>query len=781
MKVPNGDIDKYIKQDIGDSSTSLRNIVSNAGSIMNNQIFCSNGQQSNVLNLQQQLLSNGLFSFPKPAVPCANQVPENFNQPNQHDQCPSTINELSNLMTLFPPSTSAKCVRNSKKDKTPKTEAENINLLHQSLMNQNIGSGQHMIPNQGMAINPNLINDATANPPLTTSYLPNQCLLGSTSNNNFTNTNALQINEQLKNFLNCLQQNQSSILTMQQPATVPVTTTSTLTGTTINQLLNSMPGPSNIPNVGTVPPIGLLPQLNIQQQPHLLHQLRIPLQNDSAQSSTIIQLSPTQQMQLVQQAVILSTNAPMPPAKEIVDDILKKRKLFKPKAKIEGCEPLDISTVAGYPVTCFVVAGEPRISFSEFSNTVLPHIAVSTIHDSYQKFNMSTKCATDKQLLTLKLEGRVPVELGSCTLITKSNAEKLAGHFLCDIRHMDSFTGKYDTSTFIKVIHNVFGGNTGLYYPHFPKTHCIQCIYCQFVFGPQRFLTHTHNGKCEKLSVWGFDARKWRTYYNPPIDEKIDDLYMDIFKTLILENTSEISRKRPAIDMNDDLAVKKSNNYTNCIKNETERRKENQSPFYPTPPGSEPSPPVGMVSRSGVTRIANNNTFVDLSQYQPNNLHVYTMSHSQTCKPNNSLILAHSTSDNNSAFIGPPPMTNSNFSQNNLFASNSSMMPQNVNLGNTNQNALNSIQFNILINQLLQSQSYIDDPNKSLIESLAILVPYNHLTSVLTKLNREFNNYKKEIDLLKEQNKRMEKIIQLCLSASDGKLSEIIKLDEITK
>nr|QWX95783.1 DAF-5 [Strongyloides stercoralis] len=826
MKVPNGDFGKFLKQESSEIKNINRTISSGGVNIVNNQVFNSIPHPQGIINLQPQIISNGLFSIPKPYASCINQIPDNIKLQNQQqEQCPSNMNDVSNLMTLFPSSSSSNNERNLKTDKnSQKTGVESTNLIHQQLINSNLGTtNQQIIPNQGMTINCAPINNSSTNITLGTNYLGNQCLV----NNSHPNINvfqtsntSLQINEQIKNFLNSLKQNQSTNLTniiQQSTNIVPTSTASTLSETAINHLINSIPGPSNISNISTIQQsqqsTGFTPQISVQQQPHLLHHLRIPMESDCPQNTTIISLSTSQQQQIVQQAILLSTTAPPLPSKEVVDEILIKRKVCKPKAKIEGCEPLDISTVAGYPITCFVVAGEPRISFSEFSNTVLPHISVSAIHDAYKKFNMSTKCATDKQLLTLKLEGRIPVQLGTCTLITKSNAEKLAGHFLCDVRHMDSFIGKYDTSTFIKVMHNLFGGNTGLYYPYFPKTHCIQCIYCQFVFGPQKFLTHSHNTKSDKVAVWGYDDRKWRKYYNPPIDEKVDSLYLDIFKTLIIDTNTETNRKRTAIDTKDEVVHKKpatSNGTavtnTSIIKNDNEKRVDNSSPVFPTPPGSEPSPSTGnIVTKPSITKISNNiTTVVDVlpHQHNNNNLNVYAMTQTQNIRPNNNIVLQQthqlqhqqSNDTNKSAFVGIQQSIPNNvtLSQNTIFSpSNLPLQQQPLPLpqqsqatiigqqqcipmigGNLPQNGLNSMQFSILVNQLIQSQNYVDDPNKSLIESLAILIPSNHLASVLTKLNNEFSNYKKEIELLKEQNKRMEKIIQVCINASDGKLSE---------
>ncbi|CEF59312.1 Sno oncogene [Strongyloides ratti] len=838
MKVPNGDFGKFLKQESSEIKNINRTIPSGGVNIENNQVFTSIPHPQGIINLQPQIISNGFFSIPNQYAPCINQIPDNIKLQNQQqEQCPSNMNEIPNIMTLFPSSSSLKNEKNLKADNnTQKTGVESTNLIHQQLINQNLGTtNQQMLSNQGMTINRTIINNSSNNIPLGTNYLGNQCIV----NNSHQNTNvfqtpntSLQINEQIKNFLNSLKQNQPTNLinnVQQSTNVVPISTASTLSETTINHLINSMPGPSNISNIGTIHQSkggGFTPQISVQQQPHILHNLRIPMESDCPQNSSIIPLSTSQQQQIIQQAILLSTTAPPLPTKEVVDEIFIKRKVCKPKVKIEGCEPLDISTVAGYPITCFIVAGEPRISFSEFSNTVLPHISVSAIHDAYQKFNMSTKCATDKQLLTLKLEGRIPVQLGTCTLITKSNAERLAGHFLCDVRHMDSFISKYDTSTFIKVIHNLFGGNTGLYYPYFPKTHCIKCIYCQFVFGPQKFLTHSHNTKSDKIAVWGYDDRKWRRYYNPPIDEKVDSMYLDIFKTLIIDNNVEPNRKRTAIDMKDEIVHKKpttTNGSTisniSTTKNDTEKRIDNLSPVFPTPPGSEPSPSTGnIVTKPSITKVSNNTTtVVDVlpHQHHNNNLNVYAMTQPQNTRQNHNIVLQQQThqlqhqqtNDNNkSAFVGiQQSIPNVTLSQNTIFSpSNSSPqqaqqqqqqqqqplpLPQQSQPtiigqqqqcipmigGNFPLNGLNSMQFNILINQLIQSQNYVDDPNKSLIESLAVLIPSNHLASVLTKLNNEFSNYKKEIELLKEQNKRMEKIIQVCINASDVIIIIIIK------
>uniref|UniRef100_A0A0N4Z7E1 C-SKI_SMAD_bind domain-containing protein n=1 Tax=Parastrongyloides trichosuri TaxID=131310 RepID=A0A0N4Z7E1_PARTI len=453
----------------------------------------------------------------------------------------------------------------------------------------------------------------------------------------------------------------------------------------------------------------------------LINILCTPIEDDSLQIGPI-HFTKSQQLQLVEEAKYLSSNAPTPPTKEVVKNLVNKRKMNGLKEKMEGIEILHFSTVGDYLLTSFIIGGEPYISFSEFSNTVLPHIGVSIIYNLYQKFNILPKYATAEQMMTLKLEGKIPHEHKLCSLITKSNAEKLTGYFLCNIRDMSSFVGRYNTSIFIKVIHNLFGGNTGYYYPHFPKSHCIQCLHCQFIFGPKKFLIHSHSSKSEKISTWGFDSKKWRQYYSPPTDEKVDLLYVNIFKKLIVRNNHLNDRKRKVTNVNNiDIPIK-------IARNGIENLINPQNMFHHRTPN--------VVETSVIKKSSKNlgNSSLGISQNNKNLSLPYNESLKNNCFNINSLT-----------------RNNLNLHDNNCQQPNMGIIPKN----NSTPPGID-----ILMNQLLKFQNYVDEPNKPLIECLASLIPPNHLPSILKKLGDEFTVYTKEINMLKEKNKEMEKLIR---------------------
>lgn len=160
--------------------------------------------------------------------------------------------------------------------------------------------------------------------------------------------------------------------------------------------------------------------------------------------------------------------------------------------------------------------------------------------------------------LRLKSAKIIPMSAAHSGLITKSDAERLCSIFLDGTPPLASLSGfRAKSSPFsFRVQHFCFGSCIGILLPeaytrwedicqweeprwsimkfppfflqfsikkttevqqlflnHFsPSARCIECIECEGLFCPQKFVCHAHRNRERRTCHWGFDSVNWRSY-----------------------------------------------------------------------------------------------------------------------------------------------------------------------------------------------------------------------------------------------------------------------------
>ena len=118
-----------------------------------------------------------------------------------------------------------------------------------------------------------------------------------------------------------------------------------------------------------------------------------------------------------------------------------------------------------------------------------------------------------EQLDILKQSGILPLSITSCGLITKTDAERLC-HALLYSR-VEKCEQRNTPPNCFKVYHECFGKCKGLFNPDsyvHPDAKCIQCLDCDGMFCPQKFVCHSHKNLENTTCHWGFDSSNWRFY-----------------------------------------------------------------------------------------------------------------------------------------------------------------------------------------------------------------------------------------------------------------------------
>ena len=66
-----------------------------------------------------------------------------------------------------------------------------------------------------------------------------------------------------------------------------------------------------------------------------------------------------------------------------------------------------------------------------------------------------------------------------------------------------------------RVQHECFGKCRGIVLPEAytaPNARCIECLECEGLFDPQKFVCHSHRNRENRTCHWGFDSVNWRAY-----------------------------------------------------------------------------------------------------------------------------------------------------------------------------------------------------------------------------------------------------------------------------
>lgn len=182
---------------------------------------------------------------------------------------------------------------------------------------------------------------------------------------------------------------------------------------------------------------------------------------------------------------------------------------------------LEETRLAGKDISCFNVGGERRLCLPQILNSVLDQITLHAIHAACDELQIFCSTCTPEQLEKLKLAKIIPVTASQCGLITKSDAERLCSILLDRSPPLASLSGFHAQSSpfSFRVQHFCFGSCRGIVLPEAytsPTARCIECLECQGLFCPQKFICHSHTGgnrnRENRTCHWGFDSANWRSY-----------------------------------------------------------------------------------------------------------------------------------------------------------------------------------------------------------------------------------------------------------------------------
>lgn len=172
------------------------------------------------------------------------------------------------------------------------------------------------------------------------------------------------------------------------------------------------------------------------------------------------------------------------------------------------------TALEGESISCFVVGGEKRLCLPQILNSVLRDFSLAQINQVCDELQIYCSRCTPEQLEELKVSGILPSSAPSCGLITKTDAERLCSALL----HRCTVSPRLDkvaTGLTFKVYHECFGKCRGLCMPELytdSSARCIQCVECQGLFSPQKFVCHAHRALENRTCHWGFDSANWRAY-----------------------------------------------------------------------------------------------------------------------------------------------------------------------------------------------------------------------------------------------------------------------------
>ncbi|XP_055084462.1 ski-like protein [Periophthalmus magnuspinnatus] len=181
------------------------------------------------------------------------------------------------------------------------------------------------------------------------------------------------------------------------------------------------------------------------------------------------------------------------------------------------------SVLEGESISCFVVGGEKRLCLPQVLNSVLRDFSLQQINTVCDELYVYCSRCDAEQLHILKVLGILPFNAPSCGLITLTDAQRLCNALLRPGAALPTDpSGKLSAQALLKesdssfqVEHQCLGKCQGLFVPQFytqPEAPCIQCVECQLLFSPQKFVMHSHKSPDKRTCHWGFDSAKWPCY-----------------------------------------------------------------------------------------------------------------------------------------------------------------------------------------------------------------------------------------------------------------------------
>lgn len=186
-------------------------------------------------------------------------------------------------------------------------------------------------------------------------------------------------------------------------------------------------------------------------------------------------------------------------------------------ARDRGQANLTETKLANRDIACFDVGGEKRCCLPQILNSVLDQISLAAIHAACDELQIYCSTCTPEQLEVLKVTKIIPNTASQCGLITKSDAERLCSILLDRNPPIASMMGFHATASpfSFRVQHECFGKCRGIVLPEAYTSgtaKCIECLECEGLFCPAKFVCHSHRNKENRTCHWGFDSANWRAY-----------------------------------------------------------------------------------------------------------------------------------------------------------------------------------------------------------------------------------------------------------------------------
>lgn len=227
-------------------------------------------------------------------------------------------------------------------------------------------------------------------------------------------------------------------------------------------------------------------------------------------------------------------------------------------ARDRGQANLSETRLASRNIACFDVGGEKRCCLPQILNSVLDQVSLNAIHAACDELQIYCSTCTPEQLDVLKVSKIIPNTASQCGLITKSDAERLCSKLLDSRPPMASSMGFHATASpfSFRVQHECFGKCRGIVLPEAytcPTARCIECLECEGLFCPAKFVCHSHQNRENRICHWGFDSANWRAYlhladdYTENEQDKMAKTVADFKSRYTNGNSAPPSHKRKSV------------------------------------------------------------------------------------------------------------------------------------------------------------------------------------------------------------------------------------------
>ncbi|GAU92287.1 hypothetical protein RvY_04387 [Ramazzottius varieornatus] len=224
--------------------------------------------------------------------------------------------------------------------------------------------------------------------------------------------------------------------------------------------------------------------------------------------------------------IVTKSDAPSPKAgHEDPDSSSDTFSSFRPAAPETSPASNTIHTVNLFdvPIVALTMDRRLRLCLAQISSTLLKAFSYNEIHNRRVALGINCVQCTPVQLEILRRAGAMPISSRRCGMITKREAERLVKSFLCDAR-----PPALPEDFAFDVQHECGWGCKGRFMParyNSSRAKCIQCVYCQQNFSPNKFIFHSH--KMPESSFSPADAanfNSWRRHVHLCSKEPTEEL-----------------------------------------------------------------------------------------------------------------------------------------------------------------------------------------------------------------------------------------------------------------